>query len=388
MSSGRRAERMWRYGCAVLAAVVLSLSDAAAWPQTSAGPLPRRAALGVTLAVDTAGAVVVSAVAPASAAAAAGVAPGDAIAALDGTPATSIVQVQSLIARHRGGDALAIDIARSGEKKSLVAVLKPFALESLPNTSFDYGHVTLPDGMRLRTIVSRPMNASRPAPAVLFLQGGGCSSIDVPGVDVRMNPYALIAAMASRGFVTMRIDKPGTGDSEGPPCAESGFREELAGYQVALRALVADPAVDRTRVFLIGISSGGFVAPLLARDVPVAGISAYGTIAFTPTSYPGRSERFFREIAVVDILAAWAAIDTRVQLLHGTYDAVSTASDHAKIAAIVNQKHPGWAEHREFEGLDHCWTRQQTAEAGRDNCGGGEATTSWNDAVLEFIGRP
>lgn len=379
---------MGRYAYAAVAAGVLACSAALAWPQASGGPLPRRAALGVTLAVDAAGAVVVSAVSAGSAAALAGVAVGDAIAALDGTPATSIVQVQSIIGRRRGGDSLVIDVARSGEKRRVVVVLRSFPHESLPNTTFDYGHVTLPDGTRLRTIVSRPMDTDRPAPAVLFLQGGGCSSIDVPGVDVRMNPYALISAIAARGFVTMRVDKPGAGDSEGPPCAETGFREELAGYQAALRALQADPSVDKNRVFLIGVSLGGFFAPLLARDVPVAGISAYGTIAFTPTGYPGRSDRFFREIAAVDILAAWAAVDTRVQLLHGTYDAVSTATDHAKIAAIVNQGHPGRAEHREFEGLDHCWTRRKTAEAGRDNCGGGEATTLVNDAVLEFIGQP
>jgi dienelactone hydrolase len=232
------------------------------------------------------------------------------------------------------------------------------------------------------------MNAGRPAPAVLFLQGGGCSSIDVPGAAGSPGPLGLIHAIASRGFVTMRVDKPGAGDSEGLPCAETSFREELAGYQTALRALQTDPAVDKNRLFLIGLSLGGFFAPLLARDVPVAGISAYGTIAFTPTPYPGRSERFFREIAVVDILAAWTAVDARVQVLHGTYDAVSTASDHAKIAAIVNQVHAGRAEHREFEGLDHCWTRQKTTEAARDNCGGGEPTTLVNDAVLEFIGRP
>ena len=150
--------------------------------------MPRRAALGVTLAVDAAGAVVVSAVSAGSAGAVAGVAPGDAIAALDGTPVTSIAQVQSIIGRHRGGDSLAIDIARSGEKRRLVAVLQSFAHESLPNTTFDYGHVTLADGIRLRTIVSRPMNAERPAPAVLFLQGGGCSSIDVPGASAARTP--------------------------------------------------------------------------------------------------------------------------------------------------------------------------------------------------------
>jgi pimeloyl-ACP methyl ester carboxylesterase len=115
------------------------------------------------------------------------------------------------------------------------------------------------------------MNSGRPAPAVLFLQGGGCSSIDVPWAVGTPGPLTLLHAIASRGFVTTRVDKPGTGDSERPPCPETGFREELAGYQAALRALLADPAVDRNRVFLIGLSLGGFFAPLLAREMPVAG---------------------------------------------------------------------------------------------------------------------
>jgi alpha-beta hydrolase superfamily lysophospholipase len=220
---------------------------------------------------------------------------------------------------------------------------------------------------------------------VFFLQGGGCSSIDVPSASPDMWPYALISAMAARGFVTMRVDKPGTGESEGPPCAEGGFRAELAGYRAALRALLEDPAVDRSRVFLFGDSLGGFIAPLLANETHVAGISAYGTIAFTPTGYPGRSDLFFREIADVDILAAWAAVDVPTQMLHGTYDAVATASDHGKIAAIVNGAHPGLAAHRELEGVDHCGTRHETLEASRDNCGGGKQVPELVDLVLEFI---
>lgn len=227
-----------------------------------------------------------------------------------------------------------------------------------------------------------------PAPVVFFLQGGGCSSIDVPFAPANVWPLALINAIATRGFVTMRVDKPGAGESEGPPCAEGGFREELAGYRAALRALLANPAVDPHRIFLFGDSLGGFIAPLLAKETRVAGISAYGTIAFTPTAYPGRSEVFFREIADVDILAAWAAVDGRAQLLHGTYDEVTTASDHAKIAAIVNGTHPGLAEHRELEGVDHCGTRHATREASRNNCGGGKQTPELIDAVLEFIGTP
>ena len=322
-----------------------------------------------------------------SAAAAAGLRPGDVIAALDGTPITATAQVQSIVGAHRGGDVLEIDVERDGVRSRFRVTLQPFGAERLPNTTFRYGHVTLGDGIRLRTIVSVPTNVSGRAPAVLLLQGGGCGSIDVPMAG-STGPNALIHAIAAQGFVTMRVDKPGAGDSEGPPCAEIGYREELAGYRAALRELQANAAVDPDRIFLLGLSLGGFFAPIIAQDANIAGISVYGTIAFTPTPYPGRSERFFREIAnVADILEVWAGVDARVQVLHGTYDATTTASDHAKIAASVNAAKPGRAEHRELPGLDHGATRQPSLEAGARNPGGGEQVTDLQDAVLEFLQR-
>jgi pimeloyl-ACP methyl ester carboxylesterase len=365
-------------------AAVLAIVAATAWAQTE-DVLPRRAAVGIQLGVGNAGAIVATVVPDGSAAAAAGMLVGDVLAALDGTPITSTAQVQSIIGRHRAGDALMIDIKRGGEARRLVATLKSFPYETLPNTAFEYGHVTLADRVRLRTIVSRPVPARAPAPALLFLQGGGCSSIDNPFAGNR-GPNALLYAVALHGFVTMRVDKPGAGESEGPPCAEIGFREELSGYEAALRALLSDPTVDRERLYLFGDSLGGFFAPLLARDARLAGIVTYGTIGFSPSPYPGRSERFFREIAEVDILAAWAAVDARVLVLHGAFDDRTTAIDNRNIAATVNAAHPGRAEYRELAGLDHCGTKQARPEAGKDNCGGGEETTDLRDAILQFIG--
>jgi dienelactone hydrolase len=365
-------------------AVALTLVAATAWPQPQ-DALPRRGAVGIQLGGDDAEAVVATVVPDGSAAADAGMLVGDVLAALDGTPITSTAQVQSIIGRHRAGDALVIDVKRGGEARRLVATLKSFPYETLPSTAFEYGHVTLADRVRLRTIVSRPVPAGAPAPALLVLQGGGCSSIDNPYAGNK-GPNAVIYAVALHGFVTMRVDKPGAGESEGPPCAETGFREELAGYEAALRALLSDPGVDRKRVYVLGLSLGGFFAPLLARDARVAGIVTYGTIGFSPSPYPGRSERFFREIAEVDVLAAWAAVDSRVLVLHGAFDDRTTASDNRNIAATVNAAHAGYAEYRELAGLDHCGTKQATPEAGKDNCGGGEETTDLRDTVLEFIG--
>jgi dienelactone hydrolase len=373
-----------RLGVFCAALTLQSLASPSARSQEN-DALPRRAALGVALALNDDGAVVVTSMADTSAAAAAGVIVGDVIAALGGTPVTATSQAQSIVGGHRGGDTLAIDVERGGARSRLLATLQPFPSERLPSTTFTYGHVTLEDGVRLRTIVSAPANVAARAPAVLLLQGGGCSSVDVPQAG-STGPNALVHAIAAQGFVTMRVDKPGAGDSEGPPCAEIGYREELAGYRAALRELVTNPVVDPDRVFLLGLSLGGFFAPIVAQDAKIAGISVYGTIAFTPTPYPGRSARFFREIAEVDdILKIWAKVDARVQVLHGTYDATTAASDHAKIAAAVNAAHPGLAEHRELEGLDHGATRQPSIEEGARNPGGGEQVTDLQDAVLEFL---
>jgi len=138
-------------------------------------------------------------------------------------------------------------------------------------------------------------------------------------------------------------------------------------------------------VFLLGLSLGGVFAPIVANESAVAGIVTYGTISFAPTAYPGRSERFFREFASVDVPAAWAKVDARVLVMHGTYDETTTRDDHEKIARIVNARHPGWAEHRELDRLDHCWSRHETLEASRDKCGRGAETADLLNAILAFL---
>src|SRR5689334_10442753 len=89
----------------VSVATAVLLCASVAQPQVLHGDLPRRGAIGVTLAADASNAVVASAMAEGSAAAEAGMQVGDAIAALDGTRVTSIVQVQSIIGRHQIGRA-------------------------------------------------------------------------------------------------------------------------------------------------------------------------------------------------------------------------------------------------------------------------------------------
>jgi pimeloyl-ACP methyl ester carboxylesterase len=115
----------------------------------------------------------------------------------------------------------------------------------------------------------------------MLLQGGHtCFSIDNP-VGEPSGFTRIARDLARHGYVTLRVERPGCGDSEGGPLRDVDFDTELDGYRQALRALKQSDFVDADRVFLFGHSMGGIMAPLLAVEVPVRGIAVYGTTADT-----------------------------------------------------------------------------------------------------------
>jgi dienelactone hydrolase len=353
--------------------------------QTDAGPLPRRGWFGVALAPHASGAAV-TAVVPDSPAAIDGMKAGDVIRAVDGKAIRTPADVVAAMTRHAAGSTATFDVLRAGEELRRSVVLRSVPVETLPGVSFEYGSVTVAGGTRLRTIVSVPDRGLRPPgwPAVMLVPGGGCGSIDIPFAPDVAQP-GLVRAIAAQGYATIRVEKSGVGDSQGPPCEEIGYAQELEGYQAALAVLRRDPRVDPDRVFLLGISLGGVFAPVLATQTPVRGIVTFGTIAYPPSPYPGRSARFFREFAGVDVAAAWSAVDAHVLALHGQFDENTNNPDHVRIAELVNARHPGRAVARELSGLDHCWTQHATMEESKGHCGSGRQTSALIDAVLGFL---
>lgn len=370
---------------ALLAAISCVWAAQSGWGQLSSSePLPRRGQFGVALGTNDTGDVLVTAVQPGTTAADTGIEPGDVVRTVDGIEMRAPEDVVAAIGAHRGGERIELQIARAGAVRRFVATLKPFPSERIAGAEVVYGSVALNRRTRLRTIMTVPTGLAGPAPAVLVLQGGGCGSIDQP-IGPPLGVVATTHAIASNGFVTLRVEKSGVGESEGPPCAEIGYRAELDGYRAALRALRARAAVDRERVFIVGISLGGVFAPVLANEMPVAGISVFGTLAIAPSPYPGRSERFFEEIGALDVLAEWARIAVPVQVLRAEYDEVTTREWAEMIAAAVNATHPGGAELSELDGLDHCATRHATREESVGRCGAGQAVPDLHDAVLTFL---
>jgi pimeloyl-ACP methyl ester carboxylesterase len=77
-------------------------------------------------------------------------------------------------------------------------------------------------------------------------------------------------------YATVRMDKPGVGESQGD-CAKADFESEMGGWRAAFDAMPKYDFIDLDRVFVIGLSNGGGFSPLAARDHPVRGFISCGS---------------------------------------------------------------------------------------------------------------
>jgi uncharacterized protein len=271
------------------AALLAAATLLAAASLARADELPRRAQLGAAFASG----LTIDRVLPGLSAQSLGLRAGDTIAALDGQAVATLPQVLSWLAGKPGGAPGRITVQRDGRTLEVSGTLVERAREA-PTASYrvEYAAVRSLRG-RLRTLTSLPLPApvaGDKRPALLFIQGVTLGSIDQPLTDT--NAYSqIVGAFARGGFVTMRVDKPGVGDSEGGPGTEVDFEQELDGYRQALKALMARPDVDPSKVFVFGHSMGGLWAPVLAGETKLAGVAVAGTGFRTWMEYSLENQR-------------------------------------------------------------------------------------------------
>ncbi|MFN2387040.1 MAG: PDZ domain-containing protein [Thermoanaerobaculia bacterium] len=217
----------------------------------------------------------VTAVAAGGPGAAAGLQVGDRIVTIAGKPLRTDVDLERETMAMREGQTVALGVERAGKASTVRAEPSPVTCEQHPGLQVLYGAVTTEAGHRLRTILTRPENAAGAVPAVLLAGWLSCDSVEAP--EATEGFARVLHGIARRsGYALMRVDKPGVGDSEGPPCSETDFRAELAGYRAALRALKNTPGVNPERIVILGMSNGGGFAPLVAEGERVAGYISSG----------------------------------------------------------------------------------------------------------------
>ncbi|HVP57129.1 MAG TPA: alpha/beta fold hydrolase, partial [bacterium] len=88
-------------------------------------------------------------------------------------------------------------------------------------------------------------------------------------------------AATKAGFRVLRFELRGSGDSEGEDYRETDFTAEVNDNLAAFDYLVSRPDVDPAQVFVMGHSTGGMVAAIIASRRETAGLIVSCTIGRT-----------------------------------------------------------------------------------------------------------
>jgi len=288
------------------------------------------------------------------------------------------------------------------------------AREHFQNAAVVYDWVSNSRGERLRTFITRPKNAGGKVPVIFFVGWLSCDSMEYPDPGTRDGFGILIRRLIDQsGYATVRMDKPGVGESQGD-CAKADFHSEMEGWQAAFDSLPKYDFVDRERLFVFGMSNGGGFSPLAARDHPVRGFISAGSWGRTwyehmlelerrrltadgkspaevnqsvkafaefydlylnqgmtpgqvvehhpewkalwydaPDGQYGRPAAFYQQLQALNLGETWQSVNAPVLVIHGGADDIMSRADSEAIAQIVNQTHPGHARYVDIPGMTH-----------------------------------
>ena len=367
--------------------------------------LRRRAFLGAEVASKDAH-VVVTKVVPSGSAAEADLLPGDILLRIGTTPITDPAQAIAALRAYRSGDRTVVVVERAGKQVEKTALLKPVPFETTPDFDVLY-EVVVVDGAKYRAIVTKPKGAGR-FPGVLLIGGLGCYSLDNLSPD---HPYRhILYELTRKDFVTMRVDKSGEGDSEGPPCdgPQSDLHLAVDRSVAGLNGLKGYNFVDPNRVFIFAHSIGPIEGAFVVNRVPVRGLIAAETIGKDWFSYDienvrrhlllqgegyekvesdvrerercdvrfylqkqtptvlgreapqclegllwGASYTYMQQIGDVNLAQEWRRVDIPVLVIYGTSDPKTSEEESLYLVNMINSFHPGRATYLRVRGMNH-----------------------------------
>src|SRR5713226_182695 len=289
--------------------------------------------------------------------------------------------------------------------------------EHFQNAAILYGWAQDNRGERLRTFITRPNDATGKVPAIFFVSWLSCDSVEYPDIDPKDGFGILMRRLIEQsGYATVRMDKPGVGESEGD-CGKADFTDELSGYQSAFDEMLKYDFIDPEKIFVIGLSNGGGTSALVPRQHPVRGYIAasswgrtwyehmldlerrrlmeegkapaevntavkafvefyilYLMKAMTPgqinAQHPewkslwydspdgqyGRPAAFYQQLQALNLGEIWQKVNEPVLVIRGTGDNIMSRSDSEAIARTVNQVHPGHARYLQIDDMTHGFT--------------------------------
>lgn len=268
-----------RHSLAALLLIPLWYAPPAPTAHFVAGTLPRQADLGFRV-EDAGGRLVVGRLVAGSPAQVAGMRDGDEVVAVGGRRFSRAHEALAALESIDGGTLVQVGLNRAGRPLEVRFTPAPREFEAVPGIDSYYDEVRTPDGARLRTIVTRPSGSVGRLPVIFFTQWVSCGSLEFTRGGLSRE-YLKVLAQRSGGAL-VRVERSGSGDSEGPACHELDYDTEVAHYRAALAATLARyDWLDPARVVIYGSSLGGTIAPLVAQGLDIDGVVVQGAGAVT-----------------------------------------------------------------------------------------------------------
>ena len=312
---------------------------------------------------------------------------------------------------------LFLGFARRADTQGGTSTAQP-KREHFQNADVIYDFVFNSQGERVRVFVTRPKPATGKVPVVFFVGWLSCDSVEYPDGETDGFGGIFWRLIETSGYATMRMDKPGVGESQGN-CAQLDFDHELDSYRAAFRSLSKYPFIDAESVFMVGISNGGGVSPLVPQNHPVRGyvvVSSWGRSWYEhllqlervrlrgdskrtpaeindavkkfaefyslflihrltpgeilrqhpewqplwydkPDGQYGRPAAFYQQLEALNLGKLWQNVTAPVLVIRGTADNIMSHADSYAIVETVNRVHPGNADYAEVRDANHLLER-------------------------------
>lgn len=188
-------------------------------------------------------------------------------------------ELLDVIRLYYADDTITVSLIRDGNVQSVRLVLEAFPEETSDEVDIEYTSFSN-NGIRFRAVITSPRSSGKEKlPALLMVSAlRGNRLIGV----AYYNMYREIAyEIARRGFRVMRFELRGFGDSEGEDFRTTDFYTEVGDNVAALDYLMNRDDVHKDHVFVMGHSTGGMIAALLASQRDIAGLITSCTIGRT-----------------------------------------------------------------------------------------------------------
>jgi photosystem II stability/assembly factor-like uncharacterized protein/pimeloyl-ACP methyl ester carboxylesterase len=225
------------------------------------------------------------------------------------------------------GQEVVLTVIRQGKEINLktLAIARPYETDDNANVIYDEAAFR---GGKLRVIINKPLKEGK-MPAMLFIPGYTCSSIDELSED---HPYKrIVNAYVDAGFVTLRIEKSGLGDSKNtPPCESCNLLDEVENFEVGLKKLKSLAYVDTNQIILFGHSMGGIIAPAISAKNKVAGVAVYGTTAKSWFEYQLEMYRVQNALAGMNPIEVEQSVTSQYELLYRYFVKKESLTELAK----------------------------------------------------------